>query len=136
MAAKTDPIAVYEVDADKKDSITRYQLEKMLRHIKDEMKKNGKLKISIEKAQMFYDDNYIPFPSSEKLNEIEPVATFISKKIVSLKRTLDTSTDLDEKIDTIAGLIMCESSISLLSLAYLTENNSLIEEAKNIYRGL
>ena len=50
MATKTDPIAVYEVDADKKDSITRYQLEKMLRHIKDEMKKNGKLKISIEKA--------------------------------------------------------------------------------------
>ena len=136
MAAKIDPIAVYEVDADKKDSITRYQLEKMLRHIKDEMKKNGKLKISIEKAQMFYDDNYIPFPSSEKLNEIEPVAIFISKKMVSLKRTLDTSADLDEKIDTIAGLIMCESSISLLSLAYLTENNSLIEEAKNIYRGL
>ena len=136
MAAKTDPIAVYEVDADKKDTITRYQLEKMLRQIKDEMKKNGKLKISIEKAQMFYDDNYIPIPSSEKLNEIEPVATFISKKMVSLKRTLDTSADLDEKIDTIAGLIMCESSISLLSLAYLTENNSLIEEAKNIYRGI
>lgn len=136
MAAKTDPIAVYEVDADKKDTITRYQLEKMLRQIKEEMKKNGKLKISIEKAQMFYDDNYIPFPSSEKLNEIEPVATFISKKMVSLKRTLDTSADLDEKMDTIAGLIMCESSISLLSLAYLTENNSLIEEAKNIYRGL
>ena len=136
MATKTDPIAVYEVDADKKDTITRYQLEKMFRLIKEEMKKNGKLKISIEKAQMFYDDNYIPFPSSERLDEIEPVATFITKKIVSLKRTLNTSTDLDEKIDTIAGLIMCESSISLLSLAYLTENKSLIEEAKNIYRGL
>jgi hypothetical protein len=50
MAAKQDPIAVYEVDADKKDNITRYQLEKMLRQIKEEMKKNGKLKISIEKA--------------------------------------------------------------------------------------
>jgi len=85
---------------------------------------------------MFYDDNYIPFPSSERLNEIEPVVTFISKKMVSLKRTLNTSNDLEEKIDTIAGLIMCESSISLLSLTYLTENHSLIEEAKNIYRGL
>jgi hypothetical protein len=50
MVAKQDPIAVYEVDADKKDSITRYQLEKMLRQIKEEMKKNGKLKISIEKV--------------------------------------------------------------------------------------
>jgi len=50
MVAKQDPIAVYEVDADKKDNITRYQLEKMLRQIKEEMKKNGKLKISIEKV--------------------------------------------------------------------------------------
>jgi len=50
MAAKQDPIAVYEVDADKKDNITRYQLEKMFRLIKEEMKKNGKLKISIEKV--------------------------------------------------------------------------------------
>jgi hypothetical protein len=50
MATKQDPIAVYEVDADKKDNITRYQLEKMLRQIKEEMKKNGKLKISIEKV--------------------------------------------------------------------------------------
>lgn len=49
MVAKQEPIAIYEVDADKKDSITRYQLEKMLRQIKEEMKKNGKLKISIEK---------------------------------------------------------------------------------------
>jgi hypothetical protein len=79
---------------------------------------------------MFYDDNYIPSPLNERLNEIEPIATFISKKMVLLKRTLNTSTDLDEKIDTIAGLIMCESSISLLSLAYLTENHSLVEEAK------
>ena len=50
MAAKQDPIAVYEVDSDKKENITRYQLEKMLRQIKEEMKKNGKLKISIEKV--------------------------------------------------------------------------------------
>jgi len=85
---------------------------------------------------MLYDDNYIPSPSLERLNEIEPVATFISKKMVSLKRTLNTSNDLDEKIDTLSELIMCESSISLLSLAYLTENTSYVEVAKNIYRGL
>lgn len=85
---------------------------------------------------MFYDDNYIPSPSLERLNEIEPVAIFISKKMVSLKRTLNTSEDLNEKIDTLAELIMCESSISLLSLAYLTENTSYVEVAKNIYRGL
>ena len=85
---------------------------------------------------MFYDDAYIPSTLNDRLNEIEPIATFISKKMVLLKRTLNTSNDLDEKIDTIAGLIMCKSSISLLSLAYLTENHSLIEEAKNIYRGL
>ena len=85
---------------------------------------------------MFYDDTYIPSPLNDRLNEIEPIAIFISKKMISLKRTLDTSEDLNEKIDTLSELIMCESSISLLSLAYLTENTSYVEVAKNIYRGL
>lgn len=42
-------ISTYELDADKKDTITRYALEKMFREIKAELPKNGKLKIIIEK---------------------------------------------------------------------------------------
>jgi len=42
-------ISTYELDADKKDNITRYSLEKLLREIKAELPKYGKLKIIIEK---------------------------------------------------------------------------------------
>jgi hypothetical protein len=85
---------------------------------------------------MLYEDNFIPFPPNETGPEIDPIANFVSRKICSLKRTLDTSTDIEEKIDTISEILMCEASIALLTLAYLTENASLIEDAKNIYRGI
>ena len=42
-------LSTYELDADKKDNITRYTLEKILKEIKVELPKNGKLKITIEK---------------------------------------------------------------------------------------
>jgi hypothetical protein len=42
-------ISTYELDGEKKDTITRYTLEKLLREIKAELPKNGKLKIIIEK---------------------------------------------------------------------------------------
>lgn len=83
-----------------------------------------------------YDDGYIPIPSSVRLDEIQPIAAFISKKIIVLKNTLSSSDDIDEKIDAIASMTMCQSSINLLMLAYLTEDSSFIEQAKHLYRGL
>lgn len=50
MNRNTNIINTYELDADKKDNITRYTLEKMLREIKAELNKQGKLKIIIEKS--------------------------------------------------------------------------------------
>jgi hypothetical protein len=83
-----------------------------------------------------YDDGYIPIPSSVRLDEIQPVAAFISKKIVVLKNTLATSDDVDEKIETISSIALCQASISLLMIAYLTEDISFIEQAKHLYRGI
>ena len=85
---------------------------------------------------MMYDDGYIPIPSSVRLDEIQPVAAFISKKIVVLKNTLATSDDTDEKIDAMSSIIICQSSINLLLMAYLTEDSSFVEQAKHLYRGL
>ncbi len=42
-------ISSYELDDEKKDSITRYALEKMLKDIKAALTKNGKIKITIER---------------------------------------------------------------------------------------
>jgi hypothetical protein len=50
MASKQDPIAVYEMDDDKKPTVTRYALEKMLKDIKAALPKHRKIKITIEKS--------------------------------------------------------------------------------------
>lgn len=71
-----------------------------------------------------------------RVTDIQPVAAFIAKKIVLLRKTIVTSTDLDEKVDALAQVVMCESSINLLILAYLTEDASFIDSAKDIYRGI
>jgi|LauGreDrversion4_2_1035121.scaffolds.fasta_scaffold395548_3 hypothetical protein len=42
-------ISIFELDADKKDHITRNILEKLLREIKLELPKNIKLKIVVER---------------------------------------------------------------------------------------
>ena len=77
-----------------------------------------------------------PLYADNKLDAIEPIADFISKKMISMKYTLKTSSDVEEKIDTISNVVMCQAAISLLHLAYTSGNPSFIEEAKNIFRGL
>jgi F0F1-type ATP synthase delta subunit len=49
MKKDANVISVHELDDEKKDSITRYALEKMLKDIKAAMTKNRKVKITIEK---------------------------------------------------------------------------------------
>jgi hypothetical protein len=43
-------ISTYELDDEKKESITRHALERMLKDIKAALTKNGKIKIIIEKV--------------------------------------------------------------------------------------
>lgn len=42
-------IETYELDPDKKDQLTRATLEKLLRQIKDELRKQGKIKVVISR---------------------------------------------------------------------------------------
>ena len=86
---------------------------------------------------MFFDtdDSYYN-TTSHRISEIEPVADFITKKIVALRSSMLTSNDNDEKIDLLASIVMLQSSLCLLHTAYITENNIHIEQAKTIYRGI
>jgi|CryBogDrversion2_11_1035321.scaffolds.fasta_scaffold50740_2 hypothetical protein len=85
---------------------------------------------------MFIDDDSYYNTTSQRLLEIEPVADFIAKKIVALRSKMITSTDTDEKLDSLANIVMLQSSLCLLHTAYISENNIHIEQAKNIYRGI
>ena len=51
MKKDVNVISTYELDDDKKDSITRYALERMLKDIKAALIKNGKIKITIARTQ-------------------------------------------------------------------------------------
>ena len=86
---------------------------------------------------MFFDSDESYYnTNSNRLQEIEPIADFITKKIVALRSSMITSNDTQEKIDTLASIVMLQSSLCLLHTAYITENNIHIEQAKNIYRGI
>jgi hypothetical protein len=86
---------------------------------------------------MFFDSDESYYnTNSHRLQEIEPIADFITKKIVALRSSMITSNDTQEKIDTLASIVMLQSSLCLLHTAYITENNIHIEQAKNIYRGV
>jgi len=86
---------------------------------------------------MFFDSDESYYnTNSHRLQEIEPIADFITKKIVALRSSMITSNDTQEKIDTLASIVMLQSSLCLLHTAYITENNIHIEQAKNIYRGI
>lgn len=49
--SKDKTIATYELDDDKKDNITMYALNKMLKEIKASMNKHRKIKVIIEKSE-------------------------------------------------------------------------------------
>lgn len=79
---------------------------------------------------------FLPLPPHHRTDEIQPIAAFIARKILTLKRSLSTAQDADEKVELAAQMTMCEISIALLVMAFLTEDSSLIETAKDIFRGI
>ena len=85
---------------------------------------------------MFFDDGFIPECQTHRIDGIIPVATFISNKMIVLRNTLITSTDIEEQVDTLSKLILCQGSMSLLSLAYLTDDVAYLDQAKHLYRGI
>jgi hypothetical protein len=79
---------------------------------------------------------FLPLPSHHTAEDIQPVAVFIARKIVSLKRSLATAQDAEERTELTAQLVMCSSALSLLQTAFLTEDAAFIDLAKEIFRGV
>lgn len=85
---------------------------------------------------MFYEDNdfIIPAWQENNIEKIIPVAAYIGKKIKADKIAFMTSTDNEEKTQLMAAMVMCQSSLLLLNMAFMAENNELAEIAKEIIR--
>ena len=83
-----------------------------------------------------YDADAHLFPIFERseTESIIPIAAFIAKKIVALKKSFATSTDADEKSEILSTLSFHQSALLLLSLSFLTEEKELTDLAKEIVR--
>jgi len=84
---------------------------------------------------MFIEDQHL-FPTYDHhSNEsIIPIATFIAKKIVSLKKSFMTSCDNDERNEIQSTLMFHQSALILLTLSFFLEDAELTDLAKEIFR--
>ena len=85
-----------------------------------------------------FDSRYIPLPDFEntKSPDVSPVASFIHKRLIASINSFTTAIDATERQEITADMIVCCSALSLLSLSLQTENNLLIDSAKELMRKL
>ena len=85
-----------------------------------------------------FDSRYIPLPDFEntKSPDISPIAFFIHKRLIASINSFTTAIDATERQEITADLIVCCSALSLLSLSLQTENDLLIDSAKELMRKL
>jgi hypothetical protein len=70
------------------------------------------------------------------MENIIPIAEFISRRLRSLNKSFRTSVDPEEKQELMTQIVLCSSSLALLHLAYYAESQTLIDASKELFRGL
>ncbi len=84
---------------------------------------------------MFEQTHHIfPIYDQTEKQSIIPIAEFLAKKIVALKKSYSTSDDSEEKREIIATLTFHQSALLLLALSFLMDSPELTELAKEIFR--
>lgn len=83
-----------------------------------------------------YDTVIVPDFENDRIKDIIPVADFIKSRLAQHNLSLLTAQDARERDELLASMIVCNASLSLLSIAYVAENETLIAAAKDLIRGL
>ena len=85
-----------------------------------------------------FDSGYIPLPDfdDKKSPDISTVASFIHKRLIASINSFTTAIYSTERQEITADMIFCIAAISFLSLSIQTENNLLIDSAKDLMRKL
>ena len=83
---------------------------------------------------MYSDTHLFPIYDRATNESIAPIAAFVARKIIALKKTFVTSNDADERNEIIAMLMFHQSALLLLTLSFLTEETELTDLAKEIFR--
>jgi hypothetical protein len=85
---------------------------------------------------MYADEDIYLFPTYDRQTSesVVPVAAFLGKRIIGLKKSFVTSDDADERDEIIAMLIFHQSALLLLTMSFLTEETELTDLAKENFR--
>ena len=59
---------------------------------------------------------------------------FASKTLIQKRRSLETADDPNEIASLMSQMMLLSASLSVLTLAYITENETLIETSKTLLR--
>ena len=83
---------------------------------------------------MYADTHLLPTYDQSSNENIAPIAIFVAKKIVSLKKSFMTSQDSDERNEIQTTLMFHQSVLLLLCLSFFTETQERTDLAKEIFR--
>lgn len=81
-----------------------------------------------------YEPFVVPDFENRRIIGFEPIAEFIKSRLVALNGAFATSTDTNEKHEIVAQMTMCAASLSLLTLGYVAERDSVIEMTRELIR--
>ena len=83
---------------------------------------------------MFFADTYIEEYSGKPFPNIHEVTEYIVNKIVFLQRSMMTAVSDRERAEINASLSVCSAALSLLNIAYISEDNQFFENVKTLMR--
>jgi hypothetical protein len=81
-----------------------------------------------------YDTVVVPDFENQKIKDIVPVVEFIKHRLAQHSISLRTSNDQREREELLASMMLCNASLTMLSIAYLAETDTLITSAKEFIR--
>jgi hypothetical protein len=82
----------------------------------------------------FYETFTVPDFENQKIKDIVPVAEFIKQRLAQHSISLRTSNDQKERDELLASMMLCNASLTMLSIAYIAETDTLISSAKELMR--
>ncbi len=78
----------------------------------------------------------LPLPDFENktVDRIAPLAVFTATRLRGLSSSLKTAVDGREREDLLADMMLCDAALSLLNLAYISEDDRVLTAAKDLLR--
>ena len=85
-------------------------------------------------SYLFTEPSYLSPSTANLLDDTISLTDFITRNLKQLNATAQTAEDARERDDAVAKMILLQSALSLLNLAYFSESSRVIENVKTLLR--